>query len=94
MEATEQQDGTSASAAAQVAEDEGDGPSCAATAPPPPQSAAEVARIVQALGEEDAGSATGVAGGGSEQVASAHGEEGAIARGKHLATGDMRVDDD
>ena len=78
---------TGASAAAQVAEDEGDSPSCAAaaTAPKRPQSATEVARIVQELGkkaEEAPAEAAprGSAGGGSEQVAATQGEEGRCER--------------
>ena len=57
-----------------------------------PQPAAQIARIVQELGEKAAAAAEaaaqGSAGGGSEQASAAQGEEGIIARGTHLATGD------
>eukprot|EP00802_Teleaulax_amphioxeia_P030338 Tamp_32862.p4 GENE.Tamp_32862~~Tamp_32862.p4 ORF type:complete len:121 (+),score=28.26 Tamp_32862:149-511(+) len=87
---------TSDSAAAQVAEDEGAPAHPPSVARPRPTSAADVARIVRELGEKAAAAeaaAQGSAGGGSEQAAAAQAEEGAIARGTHLATDDMRVGD-
>jgi hypothetical protein len=76
-----------------MAEDEGAPAHPPSAAPPRPPSAADVALIVREQGEKAAAaeaSAQGSAGGGSEQAAAAQAEEGAIARGTHLATDDMQ----
>jgi hypothetical protein len=69
----------------------------ATVAPPRQKSAAEIVKFVLSLGEKTAaeeGSPQGVSEGvGSQKAAEAEGEEGAIAHGTHLATGNMHVHD-
>ena len=66
----------------------------ATAAPKRPKSAEEIMRLVEdkAAAEEGAPQG-GSAGGGSQKAAEAEGEEGAIAHGTHLATGNMHVHD-
>ena len=66
----------------------------ATAAPKCPKSAEEIVRLVldKAAAEEGAPQG-GSAGGGSQKAAEAEGEEGAIAHGTHLATGNMHVHD-
>jgi hypothetical protein len=66
----------------------------ATAAPKRPKSVADIAKMVLEKAAAEEGSLQGgSAGGGSQKAAESEGEEGAIADGTHLATGNMDVHD-
>jgi hypothetical protein len=66
----------------------------ATAAPKRPKSVADIVKLVLEKAAAEEGSPQGgSAGDGSQKAAEAEGEEGAIAHGTHLATGNMHVHD-